>query len=307
MRAQLPRKASLLIGAALLAAPGQAMAAEPVAETGIDEIVMYAVESSSPARLMRYFFLSDTFVAIGEVWTTEGYAVDDVEALSYVPQGPYKGLYGVATKGATEQHLTRIDPLTAQAFEYPSSLGGSDITGMIADFDEGSGEWYLLASDKGGKMRRVDPATGNAAVLCTVGHDFEGLARNSEGILFGNTRTHLYRLDLVLGEEGMGDHYDPVMIGPTGLDKAESLEFAFGNNAPPITMPGVGEGWTQHGVLFVFDDDTDKFGILNPTSGQFKEYLVDGAPCTFSNQDAEGMIFVTTINDPLYGSIDGFD
>jgi hypothetical protein len=69
----------------------------------------------------------------------------------------------------------------------------------------------------------------------------------------------------------------------------------------------VNDSWTTNGVLFVFDDDTDSFGILNPNTGQFKEYTVDGWPCTFSNQDAEGMIFVTTINDPLYGSIDGFD
>jgi streptogramin lyase len=302
MRAQLQRKASLLIGAALLVTPGQAMAAEPVAETTIDEIVMYAVESSSPARLMRYFFLSDTFIPIAEVWTTEGYPVEDLEALSYVPQGPYKGLYGVATDGPTEQYLTRIDPLTAVAFKYQSNIGGEHITGMIGDYDPVTDEWYLLGSDQGGKLRRIDPATGNALTLCNVGHDFEGLARDSEGILFAITRTELFRLDLI----GV-DQYDAVKIGNTGLDKAESLEFAFGNNAPPVEMPGVGVGWTDYGVLFVFDDDTNNFGILNPTSGQFKEYLVDGSPCAFSNEDAEGMIFVTTINDPLYGSIDGFD
>ncbi|MHC4081738.1 MAG: DUF6923 family protein [Planctomycetota bacterium] len=310
MRAKLSWKVGVLVGAACLMTPQQPVMAQELEITTIDEIVMYAVESSDPARLMRYFFLSDTFTPIGEVWTTEGEPVYDVEALSYVPQGPYKGLYGVATDGPTEQYLTRIDPLTAEAFKYGSNLGGSHITGMIGDYDDKTGEWYLLGSDKGGKLRRIDPATGNAAVVCSVGHDFEGLARNSDGVLYGNTREELYRLDPV-GEDvdgdGFGDQYDAVLIGSTGLDKAESLEFAFGNAAPPIEMEGVNESWTTKGVLFVFDDDTNHFGILNPNTGQFKEYLVDGWPCAFSNEDAEGMIFVTTVNDPLYGSIDGFD
>jgi hypothetical protein len=302
MRAQHTSRFVALIGLASVVSSGQTALAQAAEETTIDEIVMYAIESSSPARLMRYFFLSDTFTPIGEVWTTEGEPVYDVEALSWVPQGPYKGLYGVATDGPTEQYLTRVDPLTAEAIKYGSNLGGASITGMIADYDFDTGEWYLLGSDKGGKLRRVNPANGNAETLCSVGHDFEGLARNSAGVLYANTRTALYRLDPA---EGM--QYDAVKIGSTGLDKAESLEFAFGNAAPPVEIPGVDQSWSQFGVLFVFDDDTDMFGILNPNTGQFKQYLVDGKPSAFSNQDAEGMIFVTTVNDPLYGSIDGFD
>jgi streptogramin lyase len=287
---------------ALVFSPEQAIAADPPEETTIDDIVMYAIESSSPGRLMRYFFLSDTFTPIGEVWTTDGIPVDDVEALSYIGQGPYKGLYGVATDGATEQYLTRIDPLTAEATLYGSNIGGDNITGMIADYDYDLGQWYLLASDKGKKLRKINPANGNAETVCNMGHQFEGLARNSEGILFANTKTRLYRLD-----PAEGNQYDAVEMGSMGLSKAESLEFAFGNAAPPVTMDGVNESWTEFGVLFVFDDDTDMFGILNPHTGQFRQYLVDGWPSSFSNQDAEGMIFVTTLNDPLYGSIDGFD
>jgi hypothetical protein len=302
MRAKLQWKMGFLIGAASLVTPQQSVLAQEIEITTIDEIVMYAVESSDPARLMRYFFLSDTFTLVGEVWTTEGEPVYDVEALSYVPQGPYKGLYGVATDGPTEQYLTRIDPLTASAFKYGSNLGGAHITGMIGDYDFDTGEWYLLGTDQGKKLRRIDPATGNASTICNVTQKFEGLARNSEGVLYANTDSRLYRLD-----PGEGNQYNAVEIGSMGLSKAESLEFAFGNAAPQITMDGVNESWTTYGVLFVFDDDTDKFGVLNPNTGQFKQYLVDGFPSTFSNQDAEGMIFVTTINDPLYGSIDGFD
>lgn len=277
------------------------MAQEPEV-TEIDEIVMYAIESSSPARLMRYFFLSDTFVLVGEVWTTTGLPVDDVEALSYVPSGPYKGLFGVATDGPTEQHLTRIDPLTAKATVYGPNLGGEKIIGMIPDFNYGTGEWELLATDAGRKMRRIELVNGNADTVANVGEKFEGLARNSEGVIYANTRTKLFRLD-----PGPGQQYNSVEIGSMGLSKAESLEFAFGNDQPPVDVPGVDSSWTEFGVLFVFDDDTDSFGILNPNTGQFREYLVDGRVSTFSTQDAEGMIFVTTVNDPLYGSIDGFD
>ncbi|MHC5016884.1 MAG: hypothetical protein ACYTGM_20720 [Planctomycetota bacterium] len=119
MRAKLSWKVGVLVGAACLMTPQQPVMAQELEITTIDEIVMYAVESSDPARLMRYFFLSDTFTPIGEVWTTEGEPVYDVEALSYVPQGPYKGLYGVATDGPTEQYLTRIDPLRV----VPPGLG----------------------------------------------------------------------------------------------------------------------------------------------------------------------------------------
>ncbi len=92
-----------------------------------------------------------------------------------------------------------------------------------------------------------------------------------------------------------------------GLAKAESLEFAFGNNQPQINIPGIDESWMEYGVLFVFDDNTNMFGILNPNTAEFVEYTIDGMPSTFSNEDAEGMIFVTSLSDPLYGSIDGFD
>ncbi|MHC5009180.1 MAG: DUF6923 family protein [Planctomycetota bacterium] len=245
MRAKHQWKMGFLVGAASLLMPQQPVVAQEVEITTIDDIVMYAIESSDPARLMRYFFLSDTFTPIGEVWTTEGEPVYDVEALSFVPQGPYKGLYGVATDGPTEQYLTRIDPLTAQAFKYGTNLGGSSITGMIGDYDHVTGEWYLLASDKGSKLRRIDPATGNALTVCNLGYDFEGLARNSEGTLYGNTRTKLYRLDPIEGEQ-----YNPVELGSMGLDKAESLEFAFGNAAPTITMEGVNDSWTTNGVLY---------------------------------------------------------
>lgn len=290
-----------LAGLASALSCGQTVTAQ-VEETQIDEIVMYAVESSSPARLMRYFFRADSFIEIGEIWTTGGLPVEDVEALSYIGQGAYKGLYGVATDGPTEQYLTRIDPLTAQAYLYGPNLGGQKIIGMIPDYDFDLGEWHLLATDAGGKLRRINAADGNASTISNLGYDFEGLARNSEGVIYANTKTKLYRL-----EPAGGSNYDVIEIGSTGLSKAESLEFAFGNAQPPVSIPGVDASWTEHGVLFVFDDDTDSFGILNPNTAQFQEYLVNGSPSAFANQDAEGMIFVTSVNDPLYGSIDGFD
>lgn len=297
-----PRHPIALVGLLCVMPLGSASAGGPEPNTEIKDIVMYAVESSSPARLMRYFFLSDTFVPIGEVWTTTGVAVDDVEALSYVASGPYKGLYGIATNGATEQHLTRIDPLTAKATLYGSNIGGQKITGMISDYDYDLGEWSLLASDNGGKLRRVNVADGNATTVANIGVHLEGLARNSAGVIYGNSTTRLYRVD-----PAAGNQFVAVEIGSLGLSKAESLEFAIGNDQPPVDIPGVDPSWTTYGALFVFDDPTNKFGIVNPNTAQFVEYTVNGSPSSFCNEDAEGMIFVTTANDPLYGSIDGFD
>ena len=80
---------ALMIFSAVLSTGQTLIAADLPDSTDVDEIVMYAVESSSPAMLMRYFFQSDTYVAIGEIWTADGVPVDDVEALSYVASGPY--------------------------------------------------------------------------------------------------------------------------------------------------------------------------------------------------------------------------
>lgn len=313
MRTPAKRKLAILVGLSPVMSLGSAVTAQAPAETDINDIVMYAIESSDPARLMRYFFASDTFVMIGEVWATDGRPVYDVEALSFVAQGPYKGLYGVATDGPTRQYLTRIDPLTATATVYGSNLGGAAITGMIADYDAALGEWWLLATDKGKKLRRINIADGNATTIANVGKEFEGLARNSDGVIYANTKTKLYRFDPRTGDDdddegfGGGITFDIVEIGSTGLGKAESLEFCFGNTSALVDVPGVDPSWSTKGVLFVFDDVTNQFGILNPSTGQFQQYLYNGSPSSFSNQDAEGMIFVTTLNDPLYGSIDGFD
>ena len=179
---------------------------------------------------------------------------------------------------------------------------------MIADYDDSTGEWSLLASDKKKKLRRVSLSNGTATTVADLGYKFEGLARNSEGQLYANTKKRLYRILESGGDDDDDDEgYTVVEVGSMGLSKAESLEFAFGNAAPPVDVPGVDDTWTEFGVLFVFDDPSNQFGILNPATGQFKQYTVNGSPSSFSNEDAEGMIFVTTISDPLYGSIDGFD
>ena len=47
--------------------------------------------------------------------------------------------------------------------------------------------------------------------------------------------------------------------------------------------------------------------MINPATGEFQEYLVDGSPSAFVTKDAEGLILVTFRNDPLYGSLVGFD
>ena len=77
MRAGRTSNLIVLFMAASVATSGGALATDPPEETEIDEIIMYAIESSSPAKLMRYFFKSDTYVLINEVWTEDGVPVDD--------------------------------------------------------------------------------------------------------------------------------------------------------------------------------------------------------------------------------------
>jgi hypothetical protein len=239
-----------------------------------------------------------------------------MEGLSYVPSGPSKGLYTVPTKGDFMRHLVHIDPLTGTATEFGPVVVPSDrkVTGMIADYDAGSDTWSLLAA-VGDNVKsdpdrveerdliRINPQDGTSTLVdaLTDGRRFEGLARDSLGQLYAVSRTHFYRIDESAGS------YTVVDLGTTGLDKAEALEFAMGRAQPPVEVPGVGAGWTKNGALFVFDDNSGMFGVLNPVDGSFKEYLVNGSPSTFATDDAEGMILIPLFDDPLFGTVEGFD
>jgi hypothetical protein len=304
----------IALASALSGGPA-ARAGGPELSTPVAEMVLYAVDADTN-ELLRYSFSTDSILSMGEVKTASGTKLSDMEALAYVANGPQKGLYAIPTKGSFVRQLVRIDPLTGLATPFGPKVvpSGRKITGMIAEFDSGTGAWSLLGcsgedvtSDpdrvEARKLIGIDPATGTSTLVAalTDGRRFEGLARNSVGQLYAVSRTHFYRIDEDAGA------YTVVDLGETGLNKAEALEFAMGRAQPRVDVPGVGEGWTKYGALFVFDDNSDSFGVLNPASGSFVEFLVDGSPSTFSTDDAEGMVLVTLFDDPLFGTVEGFD
>jgi hypothetical protein len=305
----------LAVLACALSGGPAALAGGPTGDTQVAEIVLYAIDSDTN-ELLRYSFSNDSIVSMGAVATASGELLVDMESLSYVPSGPHKGLYAAPTKGSFKRHLVHIDPLTGQATPFGPTVvpSGRKVTGMISDHDPGSGTWSLLAAEgddvksdpdriEPRRLLRINTKTGSSVVaaVLTDGRRFEGLARNSMGQLYAVSRTHFYRIDEDAGA------YTVVQIGVTGLDKAEALEFAMGHAQPPVDVPGVGNGWTKYGALFVFDDNSGMFGVLNPNDGSFVEYLVDGSRSTFATDDAEGMILVTLFDDPLFGTVEGFD
>jgi hypothetical protein len=268
-------------------------------------------------------------MAIGVVETLLGEVVTDCESLVYVPQGEAKGVYSVPTKGALRGHVVKIDPLTAIATVFNPvvvPLGGEDdddgwsggrkVTGMTPYFDTAGDKWYVMAASsedrKSDKTRietrvliRIDPSDGTSSIVATKsdlgnGLRFESLGFDSKGDLYATSRTHFFRIHQEAG-------YWVEQIGATGLDKAEAFEVAFGDHQASITVPGIDPSWTQNGVFIAACEKTQQLGVINPANGTFKEYRVDGFPSTFVTKDAEGLVLVTFRNDPLYGSLVGFD
>jgi hypothetical protein len=301
--------------ACALSAGTATWAGGPALETTVAEIVLYAIDADTN-ELLRYSFSNDSIFSMGEVSTASGTKLIDMEGLAYVSDGPDKGLYTVPTKGAHQGHLVHIDPLSGLAKPFTPVVVADDrkLTGMIADLDPVTNTWTLLAAEGDNvksdpnrieerRLVRINPRTGISWPVATLpdGRRFEGLARNSNGVLFAVSRTHFFRIDEDAGS------YTVVDLGETGLDKAEALEFAMGHTQPKVDVPGVGEGWTKDGALFVFDDNSGMFGVLNPHDGSFVEYQVDGSASTFATDDAEGMILLTIFDDPLFGTVDGFD
>ncbi len=302
-----------IVVAALALTP--ALAAAPPQTT--DVLAAYAIDSDTNA-LVRYAFVDDTFLTIGVVRTASGTVVEDMEGLTYVPAGPGKGMYAVPTKAPYVRKLVRIDPLTAEATVFAPFVvpAGRKITGMISNQDPVTGEWYILAASSEDKVSsktafetrelvRINPVTGTSAIAASQaqlgnGLRFEGLGLDTDGDLWAVSRTRLFRIHQEAG-------YWVQDIGLTGLDKAEGFEIAFGDTQPPIDVPGVNPSWTQDGVFFVADDNLQKFGVLNPATGQFVEYLVNGGPSAFITKDPEGMVILTLSRDPLYGQFVTFD
>ncbi len=296
----------------LAVTPALAAAPQP-----IDVLAAYAVDSDT-YELVRYAFADNTFLSIGVVRTADGTTVRDLESLGYVPPGPGYGMYSVPTSAPYEWQLVRIDPLTATATVVgpPVIPAGRKITGMLSNYDAVAGEWYLLAASSEDRtsgrdqietreLVRLNPLTGASTIVATQaqlgpGRRFEGLGIDSKGDIYASARTRFYRIHQEAG-------YWVEEIGITSLDKAEAFEIAFGDTQPSISVPGVDPSWTTNGVFFVADEQIQKFGVLNPATGAFAEYMVGGVPSAFVTKDAEGMVLLTLSRDPLYGRFVTFD
>ncbi len=296
----------LTIGSSLAAAPQTS-----------DVLALYAIDSTT-YKLLRYAFADDTILTIGTVQTAGGTTVRDCESLGYVPPGPGFGMYSVPTTSPFERQLVRIDPRTATATVVGPELipSGRKITGMLSTFDPVANEWYLVAASSEKKtssktafetreLVRINPLTGASTIIATQaqlgdGLRFEGLGIDSKGDIYAASRTRFFRIHQEAG-------YWVEDLGSTGLDKVETFEIAFGDVQPSIDVPGVNSSWTNRGVFFVADEQIQKFGVLNPATGAFAEYLVGGNPSAFLTEDAEGMILLTLSRDPLYGSFVTFD
>ncbi len=312
-----------IVATTLAIAPALAAAPQPV-----DVLAIYTIDADTE-ELRRYAFNDDSILTIGRVQTASGTRFEDLETLAYVPAGDGAGMYSVPTRNPSEGRLIRIDPLTATATVVnttpvvtPPTSGGRKVTGMCSAYDSLAGEWYLIAASsvratssttaiETRELVRINPVTGVSTIIATQadlgnGLRFEGLGIDANGILWAVSRTHFFRLprNTVTGK------YSVQVIGNTGGDKTESLEIAFGDLQPSINVPGVDPTWTTNGVFFVADEQrgpSGQFGILNPATGQFVEYLVGGVPSNLLVMDVEGMVILTLSQDPLYGRLITFD
>ncbi len=308
----LAKKISAIVVTVLAITPSVAAAPQ-----SSDVLAAYAIDSDT-FELVRYSFADNSFLSMGAVRTASGVAIRDCESLGYVPPGNGFGMYSVPTAAPYKGQLVRIDPISAQATVVGPVVVpvGRKITAMLSAYDSGTKAWYLLAASSEDRasgrdqietreLLRFNPLTGAATTVATQamlgnGRRFEGLGMDSKGDIYATGRTRFYRIRQDAG-------YSVQEIGVTGLDKAETFEIAFGDAAPPLSVPGVNQSWTTQGVFFVADEQLQKFGVLNPNTGAFAEYLVNGVPSTFITKDAEGMVLLTLSKDPLYGMYITFD
>ncbi len=259
---------------------------------------MYAVDDDTD-ELVRYSFNEDEYVVIGEVVDDSGNLVDEIESLGYIPSGPHRGLYGVTNfDGDLQTRLVKIDVFTGSTTVYPTVTGFGNVEGMVAVRATGTNEWTLYATHRsatpqggGGtkNLLRIDPATGLGSVVMNMGQRFEALAQGPDGTLFGARGNKLWTIDPEAGTV--------LLIGQHGFADVEAMEFASGDYAPSVNVPGVPPEWTANGVLFGFSDAQNAVIIINPATGQAVEW-----PCAVNTTDCEGMVMLTIMSDP-YGPI----
>ncbi len=293
--------------------------------SNLDDILLYGINNDPPVELVRYAFSSDLLTTIGEVRDQFGFAPPEMEAFTYIPEGPNLGYYASSTYDAwTRSRLIKVNDQDASAFRYPNDIGFGFIVGMTA-YQDGAdgGKWKIYATHRG-KVRApadpatpgfgsaadltnlisIDPATGIGTHLHTIVQAsttaYQGLTLGPNGLLYGVTNlpnSVLRTINPVTGTEAVVG----VMSG-SNL-KIEALEWAFGDYDPRIVgVPGVPGPWTADGVLFAFSDITDTFMVVNPATGAWVPY-----DCAFKVTDAEGLTFFTWRTDPRYAVNDGYD
>ena len=293
--------------------------------SNLDDILLYGINNDAPVELVRYSFSSDLLMTIGEVRDQFGFAPPEMEALTYIPEGPNQGYYASSNYNAwTRSRLVKVNAQDASAYRYPNDTGFGFIVGMTAyqDMTDG-GKWKIYATHRGKIRAPADPATpgfGSAADLTNlisidpetgIGTHlhtivqasttaYQGLTLGPNGLLYGVTNipnSVLRTINPVTGAEAV--------VGDMSIDnlKIEALEWAFGDYDPRIVgVPGVPGPWTADGALFAFSDITDTFMVVNPATGAWVAY-----DCAFKVTDAEGLTFFTWRTDPRYAVNDGYD
>ncbi len=287
---------SALAGSAVLWGAGEG---NPPHLTDIEEVIMYGVDADT-YELLRYEFSTEAFTAIGIVKDQNDNVVPDVEALTLIPNGPHKGLYGAANYYEQQPtRLVKINGLDAKGVVASSPVGFDKVEGLVAVQDPDSSEWSLLAVAKEPQTRliSIDPATGVGTLIMETQNRYQGLAVDTEGLLYAVTQNpaRLWTIDL--------DNLDEELVGDlSGYSKVEALEYAYGDNSPRIKIPLVGhdvvpDSWTMGGVLFGFSDDQDALLIIHATNADSVQW-----ECSFQTIDCEGLVFTTVIRDP-YGPV----
>ncbi len=287
-----------MIAAVALAISPDAQGAESA--TPVGQLVVYGIDADTH-EFLRYSFKDDTFNVIGTVVDQNGFVIDHPEALTYIPSGPNKGFYsapvGKDGTGGPRNVLAKIDGLTAEAYMYSTpQFTYKGIRGMTTVWDPIAMDWVMLgiANNSGdAKLVRFDPATGEQFLVMDLDDgwgnpSFEGLSRHVDpDKLYVMTGWKLGLLDLSSGViTDVADH--------SAYSRTESLEIAFGDDGPMVTVPGVPATWTKDGALFGFSDSTNDMLIYDPDGG-FSVY----APCSFTTVDCEGLVFMTQIQDPF--------
>ncbi len=136
---------------------------------------------------------------------------------------------------------------------------------------------------------RIDPGTGQAALVMPLGHRFEGLARSPSGTLFGVKGNELWAIDL--------NAHTVTLVGAHAYGDATAMEFALGDAQAAVDVPGVPPAWTANGAMVAFSNQADMLVVVNAIDGQ-------ALPCPSPPgiEQLDGIVFMTELGDP-YGPV----